>query len=71
MKENILALIFGSLIAIPIVLGVYWLIWELWHFVLENFCTTCSANIVHPSYWSFCGLLLLFAWVCRMLKNSK
>ncbi len=49
--------------AIAIVLGVYWLIWSLWTWVMPQLWPTGPENLVNPGFWLFSGAFLLLSLV--------
>lgn len=50
-----LTLLVCAAVVSPIVLGIWWLIWKLWLFVVPAMWPTGPANFIHPGYWLFVG----------------
>lgn len=55
------------IIAVLIAFGLYWLIWQLWMFVVPAICTSCAENVTTPDYWVFVGGLVLINIIGSML----
>lgn len=63
----------GGLIAfvVGLVLGIWWLIWSLWSWVLPQIWPTGPQAIVAPSYWLFVGLWVLLGLVGSVFRSNK
>jgi hypothetical protein len=48
---------------VPVVLGVYWLIWQFYMWVIAGLWPTAPIAVREPGYWYFVGALLLIFWV--------
>lgn len=63
---GLLALVIG----VPIVLaamGIWWLVWKLWLFVVPGLFETGPEMLLHPTYWQFVGMLFLASIIGRIL----
>lgn len=60
-----LVLIIAAIIGL--VLGIWWLIWSLWCFVLPSIWAAGPENIIRPGFWLFCGMWLLLGFIGRLL----
>lgn len=54
-----------------IVLGIWWLIWSLWTFVMPQVWPTGPAGLINPGYWLFAGIWVLFVLVARVLRGMR
>lgn len=54
-----------------IALGIEWLIWKLWLYVIPNLFPSASENLKNPSFWLFVGGWTLMCMILRQLKSSK
>jgi hypothetical protein len=53
------------LVAIVLGLGIFWLMWHLWCWVLPQIWADGPVNLVRPGYWLFVG-----AWVLASLVGG-
>lgn len=53
-------------IVAAIFLGLYWLIWQLWCYVLPSLWPDGPASLLHPDFWPFAG-----AWLLLMLVFGR
>ena len=56
---------------IGIILGVLWVIWSLWCYVLPALWPTGPAALVHPSYWFFAAMWLLAGFIAGLFKAGE
>lgn len=65
--ENLIVL--GIVIAFVAgaVLGVWWLFWSLWCWVMPQVWASGPEGIITPGYWLFVGVLLLLGFVGRTI----
>lgn len=61
----LIAVALGSVVGL--LLGIWWLIWSLWIFVLPQIWTTGPQNFINPSYWLFVGAWVLAGLIGRGL----
>lgn len=58
-----MAKLIAILLCIPLIgaliLGIYWLIWKLWCWVLPQLWADGPANFISPNFWLFAGMWLL------------
>lgn len=64
-------IIFWIGIVVSCVLGLYWLFWKLWCWVVPQLFTSISPNIAHPSYWLFVGALLILGFIGNAIFGNK
>jgi len=53
--------------AAAMVLGVYWVLWSLWCWVMPQLWATGPDNVVRPGFWLFSGVWLLIAFLGRAM----
>lgn len=51
-------------------LGVYWLIWQLWIWVLPQIWVGGPESFTSPSFWPFAGLWFLMSLVFKTIKKK-
>lgn len=68
---KLLTYVIGALLAVALVLGVWWLCWSLWCWVLPQLWPTGPASLVAPGYWLFVGILFLLGIIGRTLRSGK
>lgn len=61
----------GMIFIACIVLGVEWLFWTLWCWVLPQLWPTGPAQVLAPGFWLFVGALLILGIVGRTLRGGK
>lgn len=49
------------------VLGIYWLLWSLWCFVIPQLWVSGPENFTHPSFWLFAAAWVLFVIVGKSI----
>jgi hypothetical protein len=56
-----------------VILGIWWLLWKLWTWVLPQLWASGPAALIAPGYWLFVGMLILLGIVGRILfgRSSK
>jgi hypothetical protein len=69
MSKALLYVVVGAAI-VALVLGLWWLFWALWTWVLPQIWPNGPDAIVRPSYWLFVGCLLLASLIGRLLFKS-
>ena len=60
----------GGICILLLVLGIYWLIWQLWIYVLGEFWPHGPVTIISPDYWAFVGCIFLLNIVGGILFNK-
>ena len=60
---SVFAVLFGIAAVAGFVLGVYWLIWLLWCWVLPQVWPTGPQGLVQPGFWLFAGAWFLLTLV--------
>lgn len=58
-------------VALGAILGVWWVIWCLWCWVMPQLWSTGPEVIVSPDYWLFCGAWLLLSFIGTALFGNK
>ena len=71
MKKVIATILLILAIALPVILGLYWLFWQLWLWVVPQFFPNASEAIKHPIYWMFVGMVFLVCFISRLLFGSR
>ena len=61
----------GVSFIVAIVLGVEWLFWSLWCWVLPQLWPTGPIGLIAPGYWLFVGALLILGIVGRTMRGGK
>lgn len=65
---------FALILTIAIVatglLGIWWLFWHLWAFVMPQVWPAGPSALIHPGYWLFCAEWTLFVLLCRVLRGK-
>jgi hypothetical protein len=69
--RGFLEVLLGFLILVPIVLGIYWLFWCLWTWVLPQLWPHGPQAFIEPGYWLFVGMLFLVSMIGRLFWSSK
>lgn len=54
-------------VALGLLLGIWWLIWLLWCWVMPQLWSTGPEVIISPDYWLFCGAWLLASLIGNAL----
>lgn len=70
MQKSIEALIMILLI-VGVVLGIYWLLWHLWLWVLPQIWPAGPAVFINPGYWLFSGAWFLFMMLGKGLFGGS
>ena len=70
-KANMLAITVGVISVILFVLGIWWLLWKLWLFVVPQFWPAGPEALIHPDYWLFAAGWVLFGLIGRVLFKSE
>jgi len=55
------------LFAIALILGIYWLIWALYCWVMPQIFTNASESVTRPNFWLFVGALFLLSIIGRVI----
>ncbi len=50
-------------------LGIIYLVWELYKFVMQGFCPMCPESLTSPSYWLFLAGWVLLCTIARVFKK--
>jgi Sec-independent protein secretion pathway component TatC len=50
-------------------LGIVYLIWELYKFVMQGFCPMCPESLTSPSYWLFLAGWVLLYLIAKVFKK--
>jgi hypothetical protein len=64
-------LILAVAVVAPLILGIWWLLWKLWLFVLPAIWSDGPENIIRPTYWLFAGMWVLMIFIGRMFRGSR
>lgn len=68
--DKIITVLFAVAFIAGISLGVTWLIWLLWCWVLPQVWATGPASFIKPSFWLFVGVWLLLGFLGRCIFPS-
>jgi len=60
----------GVIFIIAVILGCYWLAWQLWCYVVPQIWVTGPANLVRPGFWFFVACAFLLSWIGRRIFYS-
>ncbi len=60
-------LVLGSLAGI--FMGVWWVMWSIWTYIMPQIATSMPYGFQYPSYWTFVGCLVLLAGVRSFIKG--
>ena len=69
--KTIAVYVLALAVVVPLVLGIWWLMWSLWTWVLPQVWANGPDAVVRPSYWLFVGELLLLGLIGRAIFPSK
>lgn len=58
-------------LGIGLMLGIYWVFWSLWIFVIPQLFPTAPEVIQAPSYWLFVTTGILMSWLRKVIFGSK
>jgi ABC-type thiamin/hydroxymethylpyrimidine transport system permease subunit len=58
-------------LVIGIALGVWWLLWLLWVWVMPQIWPTGPQQFTSPNYWLFVGAWFLLACIGKLLFPRK
>jgi hypothetical protein len=61
--------LFAAAAIIGLILGIYWLFWQLWMYVLTQF--GAPDKVANPSYWLFVCLCMLLSFVGGLFRGNK
>lgn len=72
-RNNVIGYSIATVVMIAIVLGIWWLMWQLWTWVLPQIWPTGPDAIVRPGYWLWVGMSLVAGIIGRTLfgRNDK
>lgn len=71
--KNLLVIIAAVVLAVLLLLGIYWAIWSVWCWVLPQLWADGPEKLIRPGFWLFfCGAFLT-SWFGRLVfrKDSK
>jgi hypothetical protein len=68
---GLIGFILVALLVIAVSLGVWWLLWHLWLFVVPAVWPTGPANLIRPGYWLFAGLWTLVSLVLKRTASRS
>lgn len=68
---KVLGFMIVAAFGIGLILGIWWLIWLLWTWVLPQIWPTGPEAIIHPSYWLFAAMWVLLGFIANMFRHSK
>lgn len=70
--EKLFYVLVGVAIFITVFLGIYYLLWQLYQFVIVALWPSGPQTLLHPSFWVFAGVwFLLTALFGRNKISSK
>lgn len=56
--------------SVTLAMGVWWLLWSLWTFVLPQVWPTGPEGLIRPGYWLFAGMWTLFVLITWVIKRK-
>ena len=59
-----------GLFAAALVMGVWWLLWSLWTWVMPQAWPTGPEGFIRPGYWLFAGMWTLLVLVGQLFKGK-
>lgn len=65
--KKVIEFIFVAVFVSAIVLGIFWLMWSLWCWVLPQVWVGGPENIVAPGYWLFAACWCLASWIGKAI----
>ena len=66
-----IAFLIGLVVCIPLILGVYWLIWSAWCWALPQLWPTGPVGLIEPGYWLFVVSLLLLSLIGKTIFGGS
>lgn len=62
------------ILALPVVLFVYWVIWLVWCWTLPQLWITGPVHLIRPGYWLFAATLLIATtagrWASAIIRGK-
>lgn len=55
---------------VPIVLGIWWLMWMLWTSVMPAMFPSSNPAWTDPSYWVFCGAWVIVLFLQQVVRKT-
>lgn len=65
--KNVIGVVLVVAFVLAAALGIYWLLWALWCWVLPQLWTTGPQNFIRPNFWLFAGAWFLLTLLGRAL----
>jgi hypothetical protein len=59
----------GFIIGLPVALGLIFLIWLLWTWVVPQLWPSGPEQFTTPNYWLFAGAWFLFVTIARAVRG--
>ena len=59
-----------ALVLVPLVMGIWWLFWSLYTWVMPQVWPTGPAALIEPGYWLFVGMWVLLAAIGSMFRSK-
>jgi hypothetical protein len=56
---------------IGVTLGMIFLLWLLWTWVMPQLWQTGPGNFIKPNYWLFTGAWILFGTLLKVIRGGK
>ena len=69
--NKLTAIILVLVVGIPMVLGIYWLLWKLYLTVVQALFPEIDSAWTSPDYWIFVGAVFLLMWIGNLFRSSK
>ena len=69
--DKLIAGILIFVLFVGLVLGVWWLIWSLWTWVMPQLWPSGPSTLISPGYWLFAGMWVLLALIGRVVFGSR
>lgn len=63
--QKLILFILAAVAIVGFILGVYWLLWALWCWVLPQIWSDGPANLIRPNFWLFAGMWFLVTLLGR------
>jgi len=69
--DKLIGVVLLVAIAVGLVLGIYWVFWSLWCWVLPQVWADGPENLIRPGYWLFVACVILLSFVGGVLFKSS
>jgi hypothetical protein len=70
-EPKLLHWVVAAFILAVFLLGIWWLLWTLWTYVLPQIWPTGPEGIIRPGYWLFVAGWVLLGFIGRRIFGRK